>query len=178
MYHKQILLQGGGGKDSVLREGNGCMFQLGKMKRIEIPGMIFVQQCFCYISFFWPLCCFSPDMKTSKYSWDPPPLPLPFACVVMRQPTQCRSREEIYSGMWRKCSWFWQKNTLPFKLLCSTFVVSDCFLSSGCRECEAVLSNICQRNGTWMLGREPSAPTSHSTAYPGVGKIFRRRLGG
>lgn len=79
--------------------------------------------------------------------------------------TQRRSREEIYSGMWRKCSWFWQKNTLPFKLLCSTFVVSDCFLSSGCTEREAVLPNICQSNETWMLEREPSAPTSHSTAY-------------
>ena len=44
------------GRDSVLREGNGWMVQCGKMKRIEIPGIIFVQQCFCYVSFFWPLC--------------------------------------------------------------------------------------------------------------------------
>lgn len=67
------------GKDSVLREGNRCMFQLGKTKRIEILGIFFFSAVLLLpLIFLTPLqssawCCFSRDMKTLDFrcSWDP-----------------------------------------------------------------------------------------------------------
>lgn len=56
VYHRQLLLQGEEGKDSALRKGDGYA-SAWKDENCLIPGMILVfHQCFCYISFFWPLC--------------------------------------------------------------------------------------------------------------------------
>lgn len=56
VYHRQLLLQEEEGKDSALRKGNWYA-SAWKDEKDLIHGTILVfHQCFCYISFFWPLC--------------------------------------------------------------------------------------------------------------------------
>lgn len=70
------------GKDSGLREGSRCVFQLGKMERIEILGIFFFYflpaVLLLPLIFLAPLqssawCCFSRDIQTLdlRYYWDP-----------------------------------------------------------------------------------------------------------
>lgn len=47
MHPEQLQLQGEGQKHSIAQKGKGYAFQLGKVERIEVPAVIFVQQCFC-----------------------------------------------------------------------------------------------------------------------------------
>lgn len=88
----------------------------------------------------------------------------------MRQPTQGKGREEIIQEC--KGNALYLDRKTPFHLSCSVVPLwclnASCQLVAG----NVNLSNLCQGNGTWILGKEPSALTSHSTACPGIGKIF------